>query len=109
MYTEVESSDIITFLLNQYQEKEMLKIPYHDIFEYANALEKRNEDVITFCDMMSIDAFRCELRPHVIMESNYLVINDISSIRNRVNRLLPRPEVMEKLTMIFENNNEKNS
>ena len=95
MFTEIDSTDIIAYLLKDYVSVEDYSIPLSRIRQLADAIETEHKDILVTCDMMSIDAFRCAFSSNVKVENACIVISDVSSIQTRVKRLLPPREVVD--------------
>lgn len=96
MFIEIDSTEIIAFLIkeNGYNDFE---IPFTRIRHLAEVIEAEHKDILTFCDGISIDAFRCAFSSNVKMEQSSITIYNIRSIRSNVERLLPPQRVIDLL------------
>lgn len=99
MQNEIDSSNIIAALVKENLNNN-ITLSYRQIREVANLLELNRPTLLTTCDLVSIDAFRCSFIHHVIMEEHQLVINDFKEIQGRLNKLLPSKEITEVIIKI---------
>lgn len=97
MYVEIDSTDIIAFLIKKSGFSNEFEIPFSRILHLAKVIESENEDILTFCDSISIDAFRCAFTSNVVVEHSTLKIYNIQKIRPNVERLLPPQRIMDLL------------
>lgn len=101
MVVEIDSSNIIAVIAKQNVHKERLSLNYGLIRRLASELERQNSYILTTCDMVSIDAFRCAFKEHVIMEHSELIINEVKFVSNRIQRFLPPVDITSKLEDIY--------
>jgi hypothetical protein len=100
MYVEIDSTEIIAFLINKSNCSHKFEIPFSKIQKIAKVIESENQDILTFCDSISIDAFRCAFTSNVIVEDSTIIIEDIQIIRSNIERLLPSQRIIELLEKI---------
>lgn len=97
MYVEIDSTDIIAFLIKKSGFSNEFEIPFSQILHLAKVIESENDDILTFCDSISIDAFRCAFTSNVVVEHSTIKIYNARSIRPNVERLLPPQRIMDLL------------
>ncbi|GAB6976411.1 hypothetical protein JCM15124A_13180 [Prevotella falsenii] len=97
MYVEIDSTDIIAFLIKRSGFSNEFEIPFSLIHHLAKVIESENEDILTFCDSVSIDAFRCAFTSNVVVEHSTIKIYNARKIRTNVERLLPPQRIMDLL------------
>lgn len=97
MYVEIDSTDIIAFLIIKSGFSNEFEIPFSRILHLAKVIESENEDILTFCDSISIDAFRCAFTSNVVVEHSTVKIYNVQKIRPNVERLLPPQRIMDLL------------
>lgn len=73
------------------------EIPFSKILHLAKAIESENEDILTFCDSVAIDAFRCAFASNVVIEHSTIKISNARNIRSNLERLLPPQRIMDLL------------
>ena len=59
MILELDSSNIIAALIEQHHDNENHALQCKRVMALAMELEKQIPTLLTYCDMLSIDAFRC--------------------------------------------------
>lgn len=101
MVVEIDSSNIIAVIAKQNKNKDRLSLNYGLIRRLAVELEKANSYILTTCDMVSIDAFRCAFKDYVIMDHSELIINEAMYVSNRIQRFLPPVDITNKLEEIY--------
>ena len=97
MYVEIDSTDIIAFLIKRSGFSNEFEIPFSQIHHLAKVIESENEDILTFCDNISIDAIRCAFTSNVVVEHSTIKIYNARKIRPNVERLLPPQRIMDLL------------
>ena len=97
MFVEIDSTDIIAFLIKKSDFCNDFEIPFSKILHLAKAIESENEDILTFCDSVSIDAFRCAFTSNVVIEHSTIKISNAHNIRSNLERLLPPQRIMDLL------------
>lgn len=97
MFVEIDSTDIIAFLIKKSGFCNEFEIPFSQILHLAKVIESENEDILTFCDSISIDAFRCAFTSNVVVEHSTIKICNVRKIRLNVERLLPPQRIMDLL------------
>ena len=97
MYLEIYSTDIITYVIKRIGLSNEFEIPFSLIHHLAKVIESENEDILTFCDSVSIDAFRCAFTSNVVVEHCTIKIYNARKIRTNVERLLPPQRIMDLL------------
>ena len=97
MYTEIDSTHIIAFFIKKSGFSNEFEIPFSQIHHLAKVIESENEDILTFCDSISIDAFRCAFTSNVVIEHSTIKICNVRKIRPNVERLLPSQRIMDLL------------
>lgn len=97
MFVEIDSTDIIAFLIKESDFSNDFEIPFSKILHLAKTIEYENEDILTFCDSVSIDAFRCAFTSNVVIEHSTVKISNIRNIRSNLERLLPPQRIMDLL------------
>lgn len=102
MFIELDSTDIIAFLIKENGFDDDFIIPFSRICHIAEVIESENKDILTFCDRVSIDAFRCAFSDNVKIEHSNITIYNIGAIRSNVERLLPPQRIIELLAEIEE-------
>lgn len=100
MYVEIDSTDIIAFLITKSNFLNDFEIPFSRIYHLAKVIESENEDILTFCDRVSIDAFRCAFISNVTIEHSTIKICNVRNIRTNVERLLPPQRILDLLENI---------
>lgn len=104
MPIEIDSSDIIAYLACRDKDINKVTIQYDVIRHLGYQVEVIDSQVLATCDIISIDAFRCQFPEYVKMESTYLEISNISDISNLLRRIQPSDEVVQLLDNIYEKN-----
>lgn len=104
MPIEIDSSDIIAYLACKDAKYNRITIQYDEIRYLGYQVEKISSHVLATCDIISIDAFRCQFPEYVKMEATYLEIDNISDILGLLHRLQPTDEVVQILEDIYEKN-----
>lgn len=94
MIIELDSSNIIAVLLNQDSEREFHLVKYKRIRDLALELEKRMPTLLTYSDMMSIDAFKSVFSDDIILEEYTLRVNNYNKLKNRLNCFLPNKKII---------------
>lgn len=97
MFVEIDSSDIIAFLINDSGFCDDFEIPFSRVLHLAKVIESENEDILTFCDSVSIDAFRCAFSSNVVIEHSTIRISNVQNIRPNIERLLPSQRIIDLL------------
>ena len=101
MVVEIDSSNIIAVIAKQNEHKDRLSFNYGLVRRLAVELEKKNSYILTNCDMVSIDAFRCAFKDHVTMGHSELIINEVKYVSNRIQRYLPPVNITNQLEEIY--------
>lgn len=109
MIVELDSSNIIAVLLNQDSEKEYHLVKYKRIRDLALELEKRIPTLLTYSDMMSIDAFKSVFCDDIILEEYTLRVNNYNKLKNRLNCLLPNKKIIALIEELNTQLDETNS
>ena len=89
MFVEIDSTDIIAYLIKKNDFNNDFEIPFSQILQLAKKIESENEDILTFCDSISMDAFRCAFTSNVVIEHSTIRIFNVHDISPDVERLLP--------------------
>lgn len=97
MAYELDSSEIIAYFIKQQKPIENFTISYHKIYELGKKMEALLPSLHVTCDMMSIDAFRCEFSSYVEMRSTELKIRHLHEIYSRIQRYVPEPDLESKM------------
>lgn len=100
MAHELESSEIIAYFVSQQKEKDEFLISYHKIYEIGKRLERSIPSLQVSCDMMSIDAFRCEFSNYVEMRRSDLKIKHLQEIYSRIQRYFPEADLVSKMKQL---------
>lgn len=109
MILEIDSSNIIATLIEQHGENENHQLECRKIMYLAMELEKRIPTLLTYSDMLSIDAFRSAFNKNVELSQGTLLIERYSEIRYKVERLLPSNNLATLINDINSLLNEKNT
>ena len=97
MTYELDSSEIIAYLIKHQRAKDNLSISYNKIYELGKKMEILMPSLQVTCDMMSIDAFRCEFSSYVEMRGSELKIRHLHEIYGRILRYVPEPDLELKM------------
>ena len=108
MILEIDSSNIIAVLVKNTSKNDQQILQYKRIRDLAKALERRIPTMLTYCDMLSIDAFRTAFQENVIMRENELLINRFSEIEYKIERLLPSNSIISLIEELNQSLNEEN-
>lgn len=108
MIVELDSSNIIAVLLKQNSDKEQHTVRYKRIRDLAQELEKRIPTLLTYSDMMSIDAFKSAFYDDIVLEEHTIRINNYGKLKYRMNCFLPNKKVIsliEELNSLLDETN----
>lgn len=101
MFIEIDTTDLIAFLIKKSDFSDFIQIPFSKVFYLGKTLEFENEDILVSCDAISIDAFRCIFPSNVIVEESVIKIVDTHKIRHVIERLLPSQRIMDLFEDIY--------
>lgn len=95
---ELDSFNIIALEISLYAtELETLELKFESIFTRVRQIESQFPNIEVSCDMMSLDAFRCEFEEYVVFTSSSIKLQN-KNIRKRIlERYLPEESVSNKL------------
>lgn len=97
MAYELDSSEIIAYLIKHKMAMDSLSISYNKIYELGKKMEELIPSLQVTCDIMSIDAFRCEFSSYVEMRGSELKIRHLHEIYGRIRRYVPEPDLELKM------------
>lgn len=97
MAYELDSSEIIAYFIKRQKATDSFSISYNKIYELGKKMEKLLPSLQVTCDMMSIDAFRCEFSSYVEMRRSELKIRHLQEIYGRIQRYVPEPDLESKM------------
>ena len=109
MVVEIDSSNIIAVLLNQDNEKEQHIVRYKRIRDLAQELERRIPTLLTYSDMMSIDAFKCAFYDDIILEEHMLRVNNYKTLQSSMNCFFPNRKLISLIEELNKSLDETNS
>ena len=97
MIKELDSSEIIAYCISTEKRTDDFVISYKKIQTIGRILEERVPSLLVTCDLMSIDAFRCEFCHNVEMKEKELKVHRLNEIYSRIHRYMPEPELASKM------------
>lgn len=100
MAIEIDAPELIAYYAILHSDEDRIIISYDSIRKLSAKLEELYRNVLTYCDMVSIDSFRCAFPKHVKMNELELEIENFKSIQSRIERLMPSDEVIEMINQI---------
>ena len=101
MPIEIDSSEIIAYLACRPDSNDQLCLDYQEIWDIGYRMEKANSAIISECDLMSVDAFRCKFPDYVKMEQDNLLIDNIPDIYSQLENLQPAPDIIKLIDEIL--------
>lgn len=97
MAYELDSAEIIAYFIKHQKAIDTFSISYNKIYDLGKRMEALMPSLQVTCDMMSIDAFRCEFSSYVEMRSSELKIRHLHEIYGRIQRYVPEPDLELKM------------
>ncbi len=95
MPIELDSTEVIAYMVHKNESCNSFELKYKEIRDICEYVENIKTNVLTTSDLISIDAFRCSFPNNVVMKEESLVIEDILSIKRKMERLMPRKDITD--------------
>lgn len=110
MPIELDSTEVIAYMVHKWSNGNQYELKYKEIRDICEYVENIKSNVLVTFDRISIDAFRCSFPKNVVMMDDHLVINNLSSIKNKIERLMPSEDIIKLIDQYYlikdeENNN----
>lgn len=109
MPIELDSAEVIAYMVHKWAKGNQYELKYKEIRDICECVENIKSNVLVTFDRISIDAFRCSFPKNVVMMDDYLIINNLLSVKNEIERLMPSEDIIKLIDQYYSIKDEENN